>query len=58
MDRFIELVDNLIIDLKNTLKSNMDRFIVSAHLKAMNPTITLKSNMDRFIDQLNCNQFI
>ena len=58
MDRFIELVHNLIIDLKNTLKSNMDRFIVSAHLKAMNPTITLKSNMDRFIDQLNCNQFI
>ena len=27
MDRFIELVDNLFTDLKNSLKSNMDRFI-------------------------------
>ena len=29
MDRFIELVDNLFTDLKNNLKSNMDRFIVT-----------------------------
>ena len=28
MDRFIELVDNIFTDLKNNLKSNMDRFIV------------------------------
>ena len=31
------------------LKSNMDRFIVSAHLRATKQTINLKSNMDRFI---------
>ena len=30
MDRFIELVDNLFTDLKNNLKSNMDRFIVQS----------------------------
>ena len=28
----------------------MDRFIVSAHQRAMKQTINLKSNMDRFID--------
>ena len=31
----------------------MDRFIVSAHLKARNPTTNLKSNMDRFIGKEN-----
>ena len=50
MDRFIDPKFEELYQLSRSLKSNMDRFIVSYLHSKTNENPSLKSNMDRFIE--------
>ena len=49
MDRFIEVYANTGAGTYESLKSNMDRFIVLSAIILFYLLMCLKSNMDRFI---------
>ena len=51
MDRFIAVIFTSTAQFPVSLKSNMDRFIVSAPALFNASAFSLKSNMDRFIGQ-------